>query len=107
MTNTTNTQSTKKTYKAFNGKVLYDYKQDRDGCIKFYNKLRWASAEERISFIDWNDMVEKINSIDVDTQKEMRKVYAEYMDAKARLDQKLYAQIDKLIGFDKVMEKMM
>lgn len=107
MANTTNnTQTTKKFYKAFNGKVLYDYKHDRDECIKFFNRHRWASAEERIAFIDWNWMVDQINAISDDTARDMRKVYAEYMDARAQLDQKLYAEIDKLIGFDKVMKRM-
>lgn len=104
MANTTKTQS-KYSYKAFGGKILYAYKGNRDKCIQFMNQFRWKSAEERIPFLDWNTMVDQVNSIDAETEKRMKEVTRKYYDDLNQLNEKLYAEIDKITGLDEVMAR--
>ena len=102
---TKNTQDTKKIYKAFGGKILFDYKKNRDDCIKFMNQFRWRSAEEPIPFVDWKKMVNAVNSMDVETEKQMKELVQKYYNDLNRLNEQLYAEIDKFTGLDKIMAR--
>lgn len=108
-----------KKYAAFDGKLLFEYKGSRDAGIRFYNSTHFSFGKPLpstrlsapIEFLDWYEMTAKINSIDEKTAAEMEIVRKRYYAKKMAMERELmeslvFPAIDKLIGFDKVIEEM-
>lgn len=104
----TNTEPKK--YAAFDGKILFAYKGSRDSGIKFYNGLHFA-PKEKIPYLDWEELVQKINGIDSKTAAELEILRKQYYRKKFQMEEQLmeemlFPAIDKLVGFDKIIEQM-
>lgn len=115
-----NTNKEPKKYDVIDGRTLFAYKGSRDTLIREWNQVNFSwdgkplphsTEPERIPFLDWNEMVAKIDSLDQQTKNmvklQMKAYWKEYFKVVGELQEKMvFPMIDQITGTDKVVEKI-